>query len=125
MKIQLHTPMNLSDRETITEFEANDISQVRSTIGDDAKEGTNFWIKNVPEEQFCVESATAVKALIKQNKSEEEIMSIGTVHIGDNIEQKGLNFLLWFKDVKFFGGFICGVAASYLASWLFKITIGG
>lgn len=69
MKIKLHTPMHLSDRETITEFEADDIVQVRSAIGDDTQEGTNFWVRDVPEEQFCVESASVVRKLVEKNRS--------------------------------------------------------
>ncbi len=44
--IRLHTPMHLSDNETTTEYEANDIIHVKSVVGDDDREGTEFYIKS-------------------------------------------------------------------------------
>ena len=74
--IRLHTPMHLSDNETTTEYEANDIIHVKSVVGDDNRDGTEFYIKGMYERQFCLETANKLKKLIQDNKTEEKPFSI-------------------------------------------------
>lgn len=125
--IRLHTPMHLSDNETTTEYEANDIIHVKSVVGDDDREGTEFYINGMFERQFCLESANTVKKLIQENKTDEEAFSIGSVHIGDQVNQNGVMF--WWKDAKFQTGvavgFVVGFLSSLLASWVFAKVFGG
>ncbi len=66
--ITLHTPMHMTDSDTTTEFEANDIIQVKSVVGDDNRDGSHFWIRGIPERQHCLESAKTLKKLIQENK---------------------------------------------------------
>lgn len=71
-KITLHTPMNLSDGKTTTEFEANDIIHVKSVVGDDNRRGTHFYVRGISERQHCLESANTVKKMVQDNKIEEK-----------------------------------------------------
>jgi hypothetical protein len=66
--IKLHTPRHFRDNETVTEFEANDISHIVSEVDNDDREGTYFYIRGVAERQYCDEPAKEVKRLIAQNK---------------------------------------------------------
>lgn len=122
-KVTLHTPMHLSDSETTTEYEVNDIIHVKSVVGDDDRECTNFYLKGVTERQFCLESANILKKLIQENKTEEEEFSVGSIHIGDQVNQRGIMF--WWKDAKFQTGvvigFVVGFLSSLLAAWVFAI----
>ncbi len=120
-KIILHTPMHLSDENTTTEYEANDIIHVKSIVGNDNRDGTHFYINGMPERQSCLESANILKNLIQKNKTNKEKFSIGSMHIGDQVHQNGVMF--WWKDVKFqtgiLVGFVVGFLSSLLASWVF------
>lgn len=120
-KILLHTPMHLSDNDTTTEYEANDIIHIKSITGDDDEGGTYFWIAGVPEQQRCDESVNVLKKLIQDNETEDAAFSIGSVHIGDQVNQNGIVF--WWKDAKFQTGiavgFAVGFVSSLLASWVF------
>ena len=71
-KITLHTPIHLSDYETTSEYEANDIIHIKSVIGDDNRGGTKFYIKGMLKEQFCSETVNKLKKLIQDNKTEEK-----------------------------------------------------
>jgi hypothetical protein len=119
--IQLHTPILLSDNETTTEYEANNIIHVQSVFGDDDSGGTNFYISGVPEKQFCLESANTVKQLIQENETKEDMFSVGSIHIGDQVNQNGVMF--WWKDAKFQAGVVVGLVIGFLssmmASWAF------
>lgn len=75
-KITLHTPIHLSDNETITEFEANDIIHIKSVVGDDDRGGTHFYVRGINERQYCSESANTLKKLVRDNKTEEKPFSI-------------------------------------------------
>jgi hypothetical protein len=68
--IQLHTPTHMQDSETTTEYEANDIVHVSSVVGNDLAEGTHFYLRGVPEKQFCLEPARTVKQLVTANKNQ-------------------------------------------------------
>lgn len=68
--------MHTSDNKTTTEFEANDIIHVKSVVGDDDRDGTEFYIKGMIERQFCLETANILKKLIQDNKTEEKSFSI-------------------------------------------------
>lgn len=83
-KIVLHTPMHSCDAPmylldktaTTTEFEANDIILVKSVVGDDNRDGTNFYIKGISDKQFCLENVNTLKKLIQDNKTEDKPFSI-------------------------------------------------
>jgi hypothetical protein len=118
-KITLHTPRYLQDQETTTEYEANDIVHIESAVGDDSKEGTRFWLRDVATKQFCLESAEMVKKLVAENTTDES--SPMFVHIGDQVNQNGL--MLWWNKSKFetgiIIGFVLGFLSSLLASWAY------
>jgi hypothetical protein len=71
--IKLHTPLGTEDNETQTEYDVEDILNITSVVGNDAQEGTNFWVRGSGEKQFCVEPASVVRAMIADAKSKEEV----------------------------------------------------
>lgn len=75
-KINLHKPTHMSDCEAKIEYDANDIVGIKSVVGNDNCLGTNFYIKGLPEKQFCLETANNLKKLIQENKTEESFSII-------------------------------------------------
>ena len=123
-RVRLHTPRNLNDNDTTTEFEVNKIIHFNSSVGDDSKNGTKFYIDGIQEEQFCLESTNELRKLIKDHYDHKEQFSVGNIHIGDQVTQTGVMF--WWKDAKFQTGvaigFVVGFLSSYAASWFFSWT---
>ena len=84
--IQLHTPMHMQDNNTITAFEANDIIHIVSVVGDDDARGTHFYLRGVPERQFCSETAKEVKRLVASNKATAQTrVGDSVIHIQGNV----------------------------------------
>ncbi len=79
--IRLHTPMHMSDNKTTTEFDAELIHSIKSIVGDDDREATNFYVHGSPEKQFCSESPNKLRNMIEEAKAKEEVQ-LGVEAVG-------------------------------------------
>lgn len=70
MKISLHSPRYIGDKDHIVQYEADEIFHTEDRCGH-----TVFFLRGIQKEQFCLEDVETVNKMIEENKTPKEAIT--------------------------------------------------